>query len=536
MPRITGDVVPQSRMFPMADPKRQERAVLPLRRRMAAAFEQLQEINEAEKQKDTTSPKTVREIGRLVLEMEKVNNNLNTIQDQVRKDISNKKRIFQKEKKLFEEEEKNLFKIRGALFDLRSKIALFAGAAAVKSFSEGKFGQGVQNLGIAGGAMLPEIASMAATLVLGKLALGGGGPASRLTSTRRLPQMPKARLPRMGGRTGAILAGGGLLAAGLAGSQSRADERRQELIARQQGAMPIGPGDVDRFNMLLDRFDAILSGLSLTKRYKEAKKVVGEGTDVFGDGTGDGTGGGGGGGPVTPINFSQDKMVAMAQAAEKIGMRPEALAGIIQAESGGDPQRVNQIGRAGLIQMGPNETASFGVDFEDYKKMTFNQQLNLVVRYFKQRGFKPGMTDLQAYKTVHGGNPFAPNTRDANNVTTEGYFKSHVAPAIRSYQGKFDNLRPVQPTTEQPQVSKPSGPTRLPVEPAPQTQGTNTRRPYRGKRVGPQSMNIFQLPGQRNVLPVRTASAPSTPNFDADPNFDGSYDKFTSNLILGGVG
>ena len=106
--------------------------------------------------------------------------------------------------------------------------------------------------------------------------------------------------------------------------------------------------------------------------------------------------------PFTDLNFSPDKMTAISQAAQSIGMKPEELAGIIQAESGGDPQKTNPVSkRVGLIQMGPDEVQSFGVSWEDYKKMNFNQQLNLVVKYFKQRGFKPGMTAEQAYRTVH---------------------------------------------------------------------------------------------------------------------------------------
>jgi hypothetical protein len=177
------------------------------------------------------------------------------------------------------------------------------------------------------------------------------------------------------------------------------------------------------------------------------------------------------------LQFSPDKMTAISQAAQTVGMKPEELAGIIQAESGGDPQRVNPVsGRVGLIQMGPNEAKEFGVNWEDYKKMSFNEQLNLVTKYFIKRGFKPGMTAEQAYRTVHAGNPFG-TVVDTSGVETGEYFRSNVEPTIRSLRGKFTSnpppAAPVLPNTYPAILSEPNMSINYTVIPA-QTSGSQS--------------------------------------------------------------
>ena len=515
-------VEPQSQLIPgIVSVEKKKPSISGVQRRMGLAYDKL--VMAAEERESSLSPKTIRTLGKLVLEFEQVNENLASIQAQIRQDIREKKRIFDEEKKLVKEEKDELTTLRAGLFETRAKIAAFSAVVAGKALLEGRFGDALQPAGVAVGAMLPEIVNLASTLVLGRLALGrGAGVAAG--AMRRGGGM------RMPGGLGMLgLGAAATVPFAMAGSASAADERRRELVKKQTESAPISTEDVERFQSILTRFDAIVSNMGGAAAEKEEpKKAEGEGKDGDGDPT---PPPGPGGGSVTPINFSEDKMVAMSQAAKEIGLPPETLAGIIQAESGGNPQRQNSIGRTGLIQMGPNETASFGVKFEDYKKMTFNQQLDLVVRYFKQRGFKPGMTDLQAYKTVHGGNPYAPNTADANGVTTEGFFKSNVEPAIRSFRGKFDNIRlPESEQPVQPQVSRPQIPPVQPEEPVTPSRGGD------GQDLGPQSMNIIQIPGGTNVAkPSGSKPAPSSTNVAFNIGYE-SVDKLYCQSLLGVFG
>lgn len=156
----------------------------------------------------------------------------------------------------------------------------------------------------------------------------------------------------------------------------------------------------------------------------------------------------------TGTDYSPEKKVALMQAAQQIGMEPEVLAGIIQAESGGNPQKENpKTGRTGLIQFGPNEAKELGTTFEEYKKMNFNQQLALVVRYFQKRGFTKGMSAEQAYRTVHAGNPYGRVT-DASGVDTIEYFNKEVKPTIDAYKkgGYFKGTTVPTPASKQPKV------------------------------------------------------------------------------------
>lgn len=164
----------------------------------------------------------------------------------------------------------------------------------------------------------------------------------------------------------------------------------------------------------------------------------------------------------TGTDYSPEKKVALMQAAQQIGMEPEVLAGIIQAESGGNPQKENpKTGRTGLIQFGPNEAKELGTTFEEYKKMNFNQQLALVVRYFQKRGFTKGMSAEQAYRTVHAGNPYGRVT-DATGVDTIEYFDKKVKPTIDAYK-KSEYFKGVTvPTGKQPKVGDQVGGPDLP--------------------------------------------------------------------------
>ena len=67
-------------------------------------------------------------------------------------------------------------------------------------------------------------------------------------------------------------------------------------------------------------------------------------------------------------------------------------------------------GRIGLIQFGKEEAIKYGV----HPGMTFDEQMNSVTAYLKDRGVKPGMGLLDIYSTINAGKPGLPDFKDSN--------------------------------------------------------------------------------------------------------------------------
>lgn len=110
----------------------------------------------------------------------------------------------------------------------------------------------------------------------------------------------------------------------------------------------------------------------------------------------------------------KEKGRLITQTARAIGMSPATLAGIIQFESSGVASKTNSGGYAGLIQFSPSLQKKYGVS----KDTSFADQQQYIIRYFRERGFKAGMSDLQAYATVLGGNPYADINKTDSNGTS----------------------------------------------------------------------------------------------------------------------
>ena len=138
--------------------------------------------------------------------------------------------------------------------------------------------------------------------------------------------------------------------------------------------------------------------------------------------------------------------------AAELGMDPSALAGIIWLESGGNPaasagDTCSKCSATGLIQfinataqeLGMHGKMSRTQHMNYVKSMSFADQMTYVVKYFKQRGFKPGMSDLQAYQTVHGGSPGSNLTDAASGKSTNTTFTNYVLPKIEAYRcGRYN--------------------------------------------------------------------------------------------------
>lgn len=276
MPRVTGDVIPQSKMFPLATPKGQERAIAPLQRRMAAAAERLEAIK-ADKELGEVDARTRRALGKVVLEFEQVNNNLQSISAAIRADIANKNKIFREEKKLAKKEEDALFSLKAG-FGARAAIGGLAFATSFSNLQKGNVGAGLADLGLGIASFLPEIISLTSAGVLAKIGFGrsknvGANPTA-LTGGQ-MGRMSR-RMPRIGGRAGLAL-GGAALIGGLAlgsGSASASEERRAEFVRQETETKVINRADVSRFDRLITRFMSALDIFDLSKK-KKIKKGVG---------------------------------------------------------------------------------------------------------------------------------------------------------------------------------------------------------------------------------------------------------------------
>lgn len=116
------------------------------------------------------------------------------------------------------------------------------------------------------------------------------------------------------------------------------------------------------------------------------------------------------GGPTRAAAGRTDLARGIMEAANELGMDPVDLATIISYETGGtfDPAQPGPTTKwgqhRGLIQFGEPQADQYGVDWSD----PLGSQLGrggAVVRYFRDRGYRPGMGLLDAYSIVNAGAP-----------------------------------------------------------------------------------------------------------------------------------
>ena len=110
------------------------------------------------------------------------------------------------------------------------------------------------------------------------------------------------------------------------------------------------------------------------------------------------------------MSISREDAQAILSTAYKLQVDPGTLSGLIQLESGFDPNVIGGSGNnyRGLIQFGPGARKEVGLPDGP---MTIAQQMPYVEKYFAQRGFTPGKHDATAlYRTVLVGNPYQSGT------------------------------------------------------------------------------------------------------------------------------
>ena len=208
------------------------------------------------------------QITRLALEVEQINNSMKIMQDEMRRDIRARRKYFLEEQKLRREESKELQKIRtAALFDIRAAVAAGSGLLALKEFSEGDIGGGLQAAGVGIAALAPEITDLVISILAAKGLMGGGRGIGIGGGGRGLGAAGLLR--NIGGKKGLFLIAA--LAASLLGGQllggggNDADVRRLRETRKQvTGANLINESDVDRFRGQLNRFERILDDIGTT--------------------------------------------------------------------------------------------------------------------------------------------------------------------------------------------------------------------------------------------------------------------------------
>ena len=228
--------------------------MIPMERRMDAAYERI--LKTAESNVQVSRPE-IRSLGRIILQMEQINNNMVTMQREIRSDIRERQKYFREEQKILKKDSENLNSIRtAALFGARSDIATIFGGLSALEFSRGNIGGGFQAGGLALGALLPEIASGVVSLLAlrgvlprNSTAMGGG-----VGVTRGMGGIGKFKNPLL--MTAALAA---TLLLGSRASASGQDRRRGELVSQEVGRkQTINENDVGRFRGQLTRFEGIL--------------------------------------------------------------------------------------------------------------------------------------------------------------------------------------------------------------------------------------------------------------------------------------
>ena len=243
--------------------------VRPLSQRMSEAYDRMKNN---EKESNNISRKDTVMLGKLVLEIEQVKNNLNSIENEFRSTFRKKAELDKEENELLEEEKERLTILGASFRGFRRRLGSITALLAGKQFLEGDLQGGFQNTAIALTSFLPDIIRIVSGVVLGRMLLGGRG-------------MGAARGVATGGGRGGLLpmllAGGGLLAAGTAlGSRGSGDQRRLELTRRQAIPQLLSRNDVRRFRASSARFDDILTGISDKKNIRINPLV---GNDVVDD-------------------------------------------------------------------------------------------------------------------------------------------------------------------------------------------------------------------------------------------------------------
>ena len=208
----------------------------------------------------------VRVLGRIISQIDDVNNTMRAIRQQIREDVRAKRNFYREEAKLLKKDSDNLSGVKASLLtNLRRGGAAIAGASGLAALGQGNIGGALSGLGLAGALLSPEIIEFLTGSVVNVLALKGfigkRGAGTSNVATGVVRGASRTRNPLL--LTAALAAS--FLIPALAKSGQTGDQRRQELATRViTGEQTINKPDVTRFRSQLARFDRILTGISVS--------------------------------------------------------------------------------------------------------------------------------------------------------------------------------------------------------------------------------------------------------------------------------
>ena len=240
--------------------------MIPMERRSDVLMtERLQKATE--ESKNLERPQT-QVLGRIISQMEDMNGAMKDIREQIRADAQAKRKYFRDEQKLLKKDSDNLNNVKSSLLvGLRGAGAFLAAGSGAAELQKGNIGGAAQGFGLAGLLMAPEILEFLTGSVINVLALKGligggkGGATSNVVSGASKTRNPLLLISALAAS---------LLIPALAKTGQTGDQRRQELATRNiTGEQTINKPDVSRFRTQLDRFDRILSGISIDRRKTE---------------------------------------------------------------------------------------------------------------------------------------------------------------------------------------------------------------------------------------------------------------------------
>ncbi|MBJ64783.1 MAG: hypothetical protein CMB55_08335 [Euryarchaeota archaeon] len=248
--------------------------MVPLERRMDAAYER--ELIRAQEGVRPERPQ-ITGLGRVVLEMEQLNKNMRSIQNEIQSDIRARRKFFEQEQKLLKKDIDNQKGFQAAaLFDLRKIIGIASFGLAANELAQGDIGGAAQGIGLGTAAFLPEIVQGVIGILAAKGLIGAGAKGSGVLA---------GGLGLLGGgKAKGILAlaalGGLLLTGGALASNSSDRTRRQDILEEQRGQSTINSPDVVRFRSQLTKADSILDTIKNTTKDKKTTKIEVDPKDI----------------------------------------------------------------------------------------------------------------------------------------------------------------------------------------------------------------------------------------------------------------
>ena len=246
----------------MQTPGRQVESQTPMiaiNRRVNTVFERLSKVEEDIVEIERPQR---RMFGRILGQFQTVNNSMETMEDLIRQDIAAKRKYFREETKILEKDSRNLQRVNAGFG--RQLVAGALGAFGISQILGGNFRDGATSLGGAAALLSPEILGVITTFVTTKLATRGLLNTGSVSNVTRVTGASKFKNPLL--MTAALAAS--LILPGLMNNQN-ADKRRQESATRSiRGEETINKPDVVRFRSILERFDNIISSISLDNRRK----------------------------------------------------------------------------------------------------------------------------------------------------------------------------------------------------------------------------------------------------------------------------